>query len=234
MLYAKSLSDLTAFDDSVLQQVRRAALATLIKWQKADPISTSLQIPLHNSIPRNILDVGCGFGEFSLAYRRLGSEVTGTEVVPTLLERVQASGVSCHLGDLTQLELPTRFDMILFRAVLYRNQNPIETLNVAKGLLAKGGTISLVDPSVDEAGVRYFAFKQFPQGRFYILDFSAYSRMLAHRFGLTTIKFRQYYGRPKAPLKKVRLWGNINGFGELAWNNLTHRKPYTAAYLLTL
>lgn len=232
LLYAKSLSDLRHFDDSALQRVRRSALAGLIRSQRANPLSTALQIPLHASTPKRLLDVGCGFGEFSKAYRQLGTEVTGTEIIPELVERVRAAGIECHLGELVDLKLADRFDLILFRAVLYRTGNPVGTLRAAKDMLADGGHISVLDPCVDAAGARYFAIKHFPQGRYYILDFPAYARMLRERFGLTVVKMRQLYGRPNAPLKKVRFWGNVTGFAELVWNNLTGRKPYMAAYLL--
>lgn len=232
-LYAKSLDDLTYFDDSLLQRVRRGSLTGMVRRQWADPISLALQIPVHSRLPKRVLDVGCGFGEFSKAYQALGAQVTATEVIPSLVARNRKAGIDCLLGEIETLSLPADFDLILFRAVLYRTRNPSRTLATAAALLAPGGAISVIDPCVDEPGVRYFACKQFPQGRYYITDFEAYSAMLRKRFGLMVTELRRIYGRPEAPLHRVRLWGNIKGFGELLINNLARRKPYTVAYLLT-
>jgi SAM-dependent methyltransferase len=231
-LYSKSLNNLVHFDDSGIQKVRNRFIGGFIKRQGRGPISQALQIPLHSSVPKTMLDVGCGFGEFAKAYRGMGATVEGTEVIPQLVERARKAGILCHLGELSELKLAGQFELILFRAVLYRTSDPTATLNAARAALAKGGHISIVDPCTDAAGLRYFAFKQFPQGRYYITDFGRYSAMLVERFGLKTVAMRQYYGRSNAALRKVRFWGNISGFAELAYNNLTGRKPYTAAYLL--
>jgi hypothetical protein len=56
--------------------------------------------------------------------------------------------------------------------------------------------------------------------------------MLAEKFGLQMVQFRQIYGRPSAPLKKARFIGNITGFGELLLKNLLSRSPYVGAYVL--
>lgn len=95
-------------------------------------------------------------------------------------------GIDCRFGQLADIDLRGRFDLILFRAVLYRTSDPTGTLSAAKRLLAPGGEISIIDPCVDLEGVRYFAFKQFPQGRYYITDFDTYAAMLlallCHKF----------------------------------------------------
>ena len=61
----------------------------------------------------------------------------------------------------------------------------------------------------------------------------AFGRMLHEKFGLRLTQPRAIYGRPGAPLKKVRMLGNIVGLGELMWNNATRRKPYMLSYLLS-
>ena len=233
-LYAKSLGDLSYFHASPLQKMRQRVLATLMRHHSRNILAAALQVPLIDRAPTRVLDVGCGFGEFSRIYRNLGAQVTATEVIPVLAAHVRAAGIDCRLGSLEALDLPVAtFDLILFRAVLYRTHRPAETIAIAKRLLAPGGRISILDPSTDPQGVAYFAGKQFPQGRYYIADFTAFSRMLSNRFGLRTIDYWPIYGRPHAPLKRVRFVGNFLGAAELLFANLFRRKPYMAAYLLS-
>jgi SAM-dependent methyltransferase len=235
-LYSKSLGDLAYFDQSLLQRIRLAVISRLIQWQRGGPLYSALQVPLrHRPIKAlRVLDVGCGFGEFSAVYQRLGAKVTATEVIPQLVDRTRQRGIDCRLGSLETLNLPAAsFDLILFRAVLYRCHDPAATIREAKRLLAPDGAISGVDPCTDMDGVRYFALKQFPQGRYYIVDLSAFQRMLSERFQLHMVSTHAIYGRPNAALKRVRLLGNLIGRGELLWNNIARRKPYALAYLLT-
>lgn len=236
-LYAKTLRDLVYLDESVIQKLRRPALSRLLRIppERRGLISSALQVPLNDRPPNglSVLDVGCGFGEFSAAYQDLGATVTATEINPQLAERVRRHGIVCHVGQLEDLALPERsFDLILFRAVLYRTADPARTIAEAKRLLKAGGRISVLDPCPGLEGVDYFARKQYPQGRYYICDADVFASMLAQRFGLRTLQSKLIYGRPKAPLKQVRFIGNLIGFAELVWNNFTRRKPYMLAYLL--
>ncbi len=56
--------------------------------------------------------------------------------------------------------------------------------------------------------------------------------MLKTKFQLCCQHSEQIYGRPSAPLKKVRVLGNIQGVLELAWANLIKSKPYVLRYTL--
>ena len=107
-----------------------------------------------------------------------------------------------------------------------------KTFEVARDLLASDGELSIIDPCVDLAGAEYYAFKHFPQGRYYISDINKYQNMLSVKFGLRMVYFRQIFGRPAAPLSKVRFIGNLAGFAELLKNNLIKQKPYVANYIL--
>jgi len=228
-LYAKSLGDLIYLDDSIIQKVRRHAITRLLRrpLSRHGLLSSALQIPIGDpsAAGLSVLDVGCGFGEFSAAYRELGANVTATEVIPQLVERVRRQGIDCRLGALEELGFaPNSFDLILFRGVLYRTSDPAGTIAHAKRLLRKGGRISVLDPCPGLEGVDYFAHKQFPQGRYYVCNVDAFAAMLKRQFGLAMIASHAIYGRPRAPLKQVRFFGNVIGFAELVWNNLARRK----------
>ena len=196
-----------------------------------------LQAPLTATAPRGlrVLDIGCGFGEFLSIFDSLGSRVIGTEIVPTLVELNRSRGFDVRQGELETLDFGTQqFDLILLRAVFYRLRDPKKALTImARSLLADGGHISLVDACPRDAeGASYFFRKQFPQGQFYILERERYLAMVAERFGLRCVASCQIYGRPSAPLKSVRLLGNLAGLGQLLSANLLQTKPYVLAYLL--
>lgn len=244
--YSKALGDLTYFDESFLQLMRRRYLKEILR-NRHKPSSLSrfldaaslyvFQVPLvmREMRKQKILDVGCGFGEFMEAYRDMGNAVTGTEVIPALVQRLTQKRLDCELGEIEELSLEKHaFDVIIARAVFYRTRHPAATLNLFKELLAEGGELAFVDPYPTREGVEYFFKKQFPQGHFYILDHQRYLAMLKEKFGLSCVAMRQVYGRPGAPLKKVRLWGNVVGLFELFCANLFKRKPYVMGYTLKI
>ena len=122
--------------------------------------------------------------------------------------------------------------MIILRAVFYRTRRPHVTLQRVKSLLALGGEIALLDPCPCRAGAHYFFRKQFPQGQFYIIDADRYLQMIRDVYGLVVTRRQQIYGQPAAPLKEVRLLGNVVGVAQLATANLMKIRPYTLSYTL--
>jgi SAM-dependent methyltransferase len=244
VLYQKTLGDLTYFDRTALQVLRKAYLKAILGAQGRIPLvarfldSMSLRVLQVPQLTRSVrglsvLDVGFGLGEFSAIFEALGSRVSGTEIIPRLVEAARAKGMDAYLGEIEALDLGgRRFDLILMRAVYYRTRDPVTTLKKVLACLAEDGEIALVDPCPGREGASYFFRKQFPQGRFYVIDRKSYFRMLGERFALRCMNFRQFYGRPRSALKPTRLIGNLTGLAELAWGNLTRSKPYTAAYTL--
>ncbi len=232
LLYSKSFTDLAYFDQSPLQRLRKRFIKGVLAGHRVlDDLSMHvLQIPLvRRSSGLKILDVGCGFGEFMEIFRALGNRVTGTELMPELVELGRQRGNDVRFGELEDLKFEEPFDLILFRAVLYRTRDPRRTLEFAKGLLAEGGEISLLDPA--PLGSDYFFKKQFPQGHFYIMNPLRYLRML-EGMGLRCLESQQIFGRPRAPLGKVRFFGNLAGLAELLAANLLRAKPYVLNYRL--
>ena len=246
-LYRKTYDDYTSFDDGLPQRIRKAILKTILRgqhrpWSAArllDHLTMHILQPPHVTKAARqlrILDVGCGFGEFLSIYRDLGNAVVGTEVLPQLVERLRRRGFDCREGELESIDFGgASFDAIIFRAVLYRTRRPVETLRVARELLAAGGEIVCVDPFPGRDGADYFLRKQFPQGQFYILDADRYFAMLEKRLGLTCVSRQVIYGRAKTLLKETRV-GTLRSLvslgAEMVSANLFRYRPYTLSYVL--
>lgn len=65
--------------------------------------------------PRSVLDGGCGTGRVAIELARRGLEVTGTDLDLDMIElaRAKAPELSWIHADLSELDLPTRFDAIV-------------------------------------------------------------------------------------------------------------------------
>lgn len=243
--YKKSLSNLSSLNNSLLQRFRKLYLRGILS-SFYTPLSLSrflnafslniFQPPpvLRRPKDLNILDVGCGFGEFLSLYKRLGNSVVGTEVMPELVRYIRESGMECFEGSVENMPArQNKFDVIILRAVFYRTEDPRRTLEYLKGLLAPDGEIALVDPYPHLEGLDYFFKKQFPQGHFYITDSERYLLMIHARFGLAQQYKKQIYGRPISALKKIRTLENITGALELLYANIFRTRPYVLSYNLS-
>lgn len=242
-LYQKNLSKLDLFHRSFLQELRQLLLREIARGRPRrlspgsllDALSLRAFLVPPWSRPlrgRAVLDVGCGYGDFSRIFRALGASVVCSEVVPALVERLRADGFECHLEELERLELGARrFDLVFLRGVLYRTRQPAAALAAARRLLLPGGEIACLDPGAGRDAAAYFLRRQFPQGQFYLLDRARYAAMLRERFGLLMEGARQIYGRP-APLPQQGILGNLREFGSILSGNLLRQRPYVLAYTL--
>lgn len=85
---------------------------------------------------KNVLDVGANAGFFSISASRLGAEkVIALEIIPEYIEQgefcssVWNANVEYRSVDIDEIEkLDTRFDVIIFLAILYHLKNPLKTL----------------------------------------------------------------------------------------------------------
>lgn len=244
--YLKSFRNLSFLNESLIQKLRKHYLKGILKnfykswsWSRLlNSLSFNILQPpplLRKPKGLNILDVGCGFGEFLWIYKQLGNKVTGTEIIPELVNYIEKQNMECHLGAVEETPLNHRkFDVIILRAVFYRTQDPARTLRHVKGLLSADGEIALIDPSPSPEGVGYFFKKQFPQGHFYIMDVERYLSMLFERFGFSYQYTKQIYGRPASALKTIRTYENIMGAIELIYANILRNKPYVLSYNLSV
>jgi SAM-dependent methyltransferase len=65
--------------------------------------------------PRSVLDGGCGTGRVAVELARRGLDVVGTDLDPDMIgfARVKAPELTWVHADLSELDLPTRFDAIV-------------------------------------------------------------------------------------------------------------------------
>ncbi len=70
---------------------------------------------------RRVLDVGCGTGFFTAYYLDRGAEVTGLDIAPTSVERLRERhpGARFLLADVSEAEIPERYDLVNAFDVLY-------------------------------------------------------------------------------------------------------------------
>jgi len=93
------------------------------------------------------LDVGCGAGALLRAASSLGWEAVGTEVSPSAVEAIRATGLEVHLGRLDDVGLePGGFDVVSLVEVVEHLADPEQTLRDAARLVRPGGTLYLTTP----------------------------------------------------------------------------------------
>jgi SAM-dependent methyltransferase len=118
----------------------------LIGESTADERRTALEL-LELGPGDRVLDVGCGPGNFSRAFARVGGRVVGLDASATMLaEAVRAGGgVEYVRGDAA--DLPFRdasFDAVCCFAALYFIEQPLRAIAEMARVLAPGGRIALL------------------------------------------------------------------------------------------
>ncbi len=101
----------------------------------------------------DLLDVGCGMGDFCGVAREAGFKVFGTEFSDTYAEHAKtAVGITeLYVGRLQDLDFAGRqFDVITLWHVLEHLPDPLETLVYLKRTLKPGGIVSIEVPNVDQ------------------------------------------------------------------------------------
>jgi SAM-dependent methyltransferase len=93
------------------------------------------------------LDVGSGAGALLQAARRLGWQVTGTEIAERAAEATRARGLDVRTGELDELDLPeTGFDVVSAVEVLEHVPDVSGLLVESRRLLRPGGALYVTTP----------------------------------------------------------------------------------------
>ena len=101
-------------------------------------------------VPGRLLDLGCGAGAVLLLARDAGWTVTGTELDPVHVRRMQGQlrlDVLC--GGIEVVPGRERFDVVVMRHVLEHVLDPVGAIRRIEALLVPGGTALLEFPNID-------------------------------------------------------------------------------------
>jgi SAM-dependent methyltransferase len=106
--------------------------------------------------PGRLLDVGCATGEFLLAARARGWEVSGLDISPIAAERARRlTGAAIHVGPLdTAPYPPASFDAITLWEVIEHAPSPRRYLARVAALLRPGGVVALSTPNLRSLAYR--------------------------------------------------------------------------------
>jgi len=136
---------------------------------------------------RKILDVGCGYGEFLMQFRKFGMACYGVEPGDFDKKTAEKNNIKITKGELKDAEYPSDFfDIITMRHSLEHVNNPAETLAEAKRSLKKTGYLVIEVPNIDSALFRrykkYWSHLDVPR---HLFDFSEKTiKMYAKKIGL--------------------------------------------------
>jgi 2-polyprenyl-3-methyl-5-hydroxy-6-metoxy-1,4-benzoquinol methylase len=112
--------------------------------------------------PGRILDVGCGRGDLLDLFAERGWEVLGTQLSRTAAEAARRSrGVDVLLGELPELAIDGRFDVVTFFHVLEHLDRPGEYLRRAYELLQPQGLLVIEVPNCAGVGFRLLERRHF-------------------------------------------------------------------------
>ena len=99
---------------------------------------------------KRVLDVGCGTGFFTAYYLSRGAQLTGLDIAPTSIERLQARHPQARfrLADVSETSIEERFDLVNAFDVLYHITEDARWERAVRELAAAvlpGGILLLTD-----------------------------------------------------------------------------------------
>lgn len=145
---------------------------------------------------KNVLDFGCGSGEFIRLTKPYSNKIMGCEIDKSLTKYYEETGIDVK-NSLSQI--PEKFDVITMFHVLEHLENPIEILEQLKQKLNKNGKIIIEVPNSNDALLTLYKsedFKNFTYWSCHLFCFNEKSlRNLIKKCGLKCrkIKYIQRY-----------------------------------------
>lgn len=157
-------------------------------------VSFTLGLPLSLSAESNILDVGCGNGNWLLHMQKQGyGNLYGQDVFGSACKRLESFGIPVSTKELCSVGFPTgKFDLVRMEHVLEHVTNPFEYLTEIKRILKPGGRLVVTVPAIESLSYklsgRCWAALDFPR---HLFHFSLDSiKHLASRAGLSLNRYR--------------------------------------------
>lgn len=102
----------------------------------------------------NILDIGCGDGDFLCAMKRRGWHAEGVELSTEKRQKLTARGLLIHAPDTLQQLPDASFDVITLWHVLEHLPDPMESLQHIRRLLKPGGICVIAVPNAGSKQAR--------------------------------------------------------------------------------
>jgi 2-polyprenyl-3-methyl-5-hydroxy-6-metoxy-1,4-benzoquinol methylase len=104
-----------------------------------------------------LLDVGCGSGEWLLTMRGLGWRVQGVDFDAKAAELAESQGLNVRAGSVEQQEYPDgTFDAVTLNHVIEHVPDPLGTLAECARILKPGGQVVVATPNNASLGHRCF------------------------------------------------------------------------------
>ncbi len=105
---------------------------------------------------QKILDAGCGAGFYSLLLKNTyGADVTGVDISERMIAKLEANGITGHLGNIVDFTTTTSFDRILAAGVLEFVDQPEDVFRACFKAVKPGGRMVALVPRAGLAGMAY-------------------------------------------------------------------------------
>ena len=180
-------------------------------------------------IPKTLLDLGCGTGDFIAFMKDNGWQVTGLDVSSEGATLATDKGLTIFDLDIkefiaTHREYLSSFAVVSLLNVLEHVPNPAETVNIAKKLLVDGGMIVIRVPN-DFSELQLLAQKNLQKEPWWItipdhlnyFDFKSLSSLLEQ------VGFEIIYSQGDFPMELFLLMGD-DYTGDPEVGNICHQK----------
>jgi SAM-dependent methyltransferase len=100
-----------------------------------------------------LLDVGCGNGDFLSYMRGLGWSVRGLDFDPVAVEACESQGITAFCGSLEEAQYEeNQFDAITLGHVIEHVHDPEASLRACYRILKPGGLLYLETPNIESSG----------------------------------------------------------------------------------
>jgi 2-polyprenyl-3-methyl-5-hydroxy-6-metoxy-1,4-benzoquinol methylase len=129
---------------------------SLLRQREAQAVVQALRFGGRSPAGASCLDAGCGAGYYSAILRDLGASlIHGVDASPAMLEAYRHAGFEGWPAELSTLQLPQRYDVVLCAGALEFCRQPEVAAQQLAAHVAPGGMLVLLMPRACTAGRLY-------------------------------------------------------------------------------